>query len=241
MNSQSPDFDLIKQVNPYGVEYWSARDLAPLLGYQKWERFEDTVKKGVTVCKLTKLDLSEHFSVTSKTAFLGSGAKREVIDYHLTLYALHLVLICCDMKKPETLRALAYFTLSSLERNRDYLAVAKRLSISIPNNIEITKEQITIGQIRRAFIHLRMEQQFKVGRYYIDLYFPDNKIAVECDEEGHRNQHKYPQEAERKRQSYIEERLKCTFVRYNPDAPNFNICDVIYQIIILVYEKTQRI
>lgn len=31
--SQAPDFDSIKQTNPYGQEYWSARELAPLLGY----------------------------------------------------------------------------------------------------------------------------------------------------------------------------------------------------------------
>ncbi len=35
MNVTSPDFDSIKQTNPYGQEYWSARDLAPLLGYNK--------------------------------------------------------------------------------------------------------------------------------------------------------------------------------------------------------------
>ncbi len=40
MNGQSPDFDSIKQINPYEVEYWSARDLAPLLGYNKWQNFE---------------------------------------------------------------------------------------------------------------------------------------------------------------------------------------------------------
>jgi DNA-damage-inducible protein D len=31
--SQQPDFDSIKQENVYGIEYWSARDLMPLLGY----------------------------------------------------------------------------------------------------------------------------------------------------------------------------------------------------------------
>ena len=34
--SQLPDFDSIRQTNVYGVEYWSARDLMPLLGYDYW-------------------------------------------------------------------------------------------------------------------------------------------------------------------------------------------------------------
>lgn len=38
MSIQAPDFDSIKQINPYGAEYWSARDLMPLLGYAQRER-----------------------------------------------------------------------------------------------------------------------------------------------------------------------------------------------------------
>jgi hypothetical protein len=43
MSIQSPDFDSIKQINPYGVEYWSARDLMPLLGYAK--KMKSAVRK----------------------------------------------------------------------------------------------------------------------------------------------------------------------------------------------------
>lgn len=228
----APDFDSIKHLNPYNVEYWEARDLAPFLGYDKWQNFEVAIQRAMTVCTLTQLDASEHFSVTSKVASLGSSAKRKIKDYYLTRYGLHLLLICSDLKKPETLQALAYLTLSSLDRNIDYYGVAKRLGISIPNNIDITKEQKTIGQIRRAFQHVRAVEQYKVAPYYVDLYFPDYRLAVECDEEGHR---RYSQKDERKRQNYIEQKLNCVFVRYNPDGPNFNIGDVINQIIVLIY------
>ncbi|HYT45385.1 MAG TPA: DUF559 domain-containing protein [Methylomirabilota bacterium] len=231
METQSPDFESIKQISPYQTEYWSARDLFPLLGYDKWQNFEVVIQRAMTICTLTQLEVSEHFSVKSKIASLGSGAKREIRDYHLTRYALHLVLICSDMRKPETVQALAYLTLSSLDRNLDYYGVAKKLGISIPSDIDITKEQKTIGQIRRAFKHLETIQQYKVAPYYVDLYFPDYRIAVECDEEGHR---KYTQEVEFKRQSYIEQTLGCIFVRYNPDSLNFNIGDVINQIIMLI-------
>jgi very-short-patch-repair endonuclease len=186
---------------------------------------------------LTNLELDKHFAVTSKTISIGLGAKREVKDYYLTRYALHLALTCSDMRKPETIRALAYFTLISLDRNIDYYAIANKLRISIPLNLDITKEQKTIGQIRRAFKHLETIQQFKIAPYYVDLYFPDYKIAVECDEQAHR---KYIQKVEFKRQNYIEQVLGCTFVRYNPDALNFNIGDVINQIIMLIYGKEQK-
>lgn len=232
MEAQSPNFESIKQISPYQAEYWSARDLAPLLGYDKWQNFEVVIQRAMTVCTLTQLEVSEHFSVTNKVASIGFGAKRKIRDYHLTRYGLHLVLICSDMKKPEILQALAYLTLSSLDRNIDYYGVAKSVGISIPKDIDITKEQKTIGQIRRAFQHLRTVQQYKVAPYYTDLYFPDYRIAVECDEEGHR---RYSLKEERKRENYIEQRLNCSFVQYNPDSPKFNIGDVINQIIMLIY------
>lgn len=33
-------FEDLRQVNQYGMEYWSARDLQLSLGYSKWQRFE---------------------------------------------------------------------------------------------------------------------------------------------------------------------------------------------------------
>lgn len=232
MEPLSPDFESIKQISSYGIEYWSARDLVSLLGYDQWRNFEIVIQRAMEMCALTRLELSEHFYVTSKVAALGYGAKREIRDYYLTRYALHLVLICSDMKKPETMQALAYLALSSFGSNIDYYAVAKKLGVSIPKDADITKEQKTIGQIRRAFQHLRIVQQYKVGQYYIDLYIPDYRVAIECDEEGHR---RYSPQDEYKRQNYIERRLNCTFVRYNPDAPSFNIGDVINHIILLIY------
>lgn len=97
--------------------------------------------------------------------------------------------------------------------------------------INTTKEQKTLEEIKRAFKHLSFMAQYKVGRYRIDLYFPDKRIAIECDEWGHR---RYTPEEETSRQIYIEQALGCTFVRYNPDSKDFHIGDVIYEIMMLI-------
>ncbi len=47
----STPFECLKKVNEYGAEYWSARDLQPLLGYAQWRRFEDAVKRAMISCK----------------------------------------------------------------------------------------------------------------------------------------------------------------------------------------------
>ena len=45
-NAGSP-FDAIRRTREDGTEYWSARDLMPILGYEKWERFADSLDYSV--------------------------------------------------------------------------------------------------------------------------------------------------------------------------------------------------
>ena len=32
-----------------------------------------------------------------------------------------------------------------------------------------------------------MKRQFSIGSYRIDLYFPEHKLAIECDEHDHKD------------------------------------------------------
>jgi DNA-damage-inducible protein D len=38
-------FEGLKKSNQFDIEYWSARDLQPLLGYSHWRSFEKAVRK----------------------------------------------------------------------------------------------------------------------------------------------------------------------------------------------------
>jgi very-short-patch-repair endonuclease len=143
-----------------------------------------------------------------------------------------LILIYGDLQKPEILQTLVNLTLAALDPNVDYRLKAAAFGVSFSSGFVQSKEQRTIGQIVRAFAHFRAVQQYRVPPYALDLYFPDQRIAVECDEDGHR--HNDPK-AEIQRQRHIERALGCTFVRYNPDAPDFNIGDVINKIMLLIH------
>ena len=69
--------------------------------------------------------------------------------------------------------------------------------------------------------------QHTVGKYKIDLYLPDYKLVIECDEHWHSDRDK---EYEQTRENYIKNKIKCTFIRFNPDTPDFNIFNVINKI-----------
>lgn len=110
---QSPDFDSIKKTNPYGQEYWSARSLASLLGYNQWRRFEDAIQRAMIACEQSGNIVNNHFADAGKMVKLGSGAEREVKDYNLSRFACYLVAQNGDPRKPEIAAAQVYFAVST--------------------------------------------------------------------------------------------------------------------------------
>ena len=99
-----------------------------------------------------------------------------------------------------------------------------------------SKEQETIGVLKQAFSHIEQESQFAIGHYRIDLYLPKQKIAVECDENGHADRDPM---AERERETYIKNHLDCRFLRFNPDIKNFNIYTVIQKLMMMIYHENE--
>lgn len=51
LTASAKSFADLKQVNEHGAEYWSSRDLQPLLGYGQWRRFEQAMKRAMDACK----------------------------------------------------------------------------------------------------------------------------------------------------------------------------------------------
>ena len=83
-------FEELKLTNEHGAEYWSARDLQPLLGYSQWRRFEDAIKRAMTSCETSGNSPAHHFASAGKMIELGKGGQREVDDYQLSRFACYL-------------------------------------------------------------------------------------------------------------------------------------------------------
>ena len=88
----------------------------------------------------------------------------------------------------------------------------------------ISKEAKFIGCIIKAFATEVTITQYAVGKYRVDLYFPNYNLVIECDEFGHADR---DPEKEIARQKYIEDALDAEFIRFNPDAPDFDIIEII--------------
>jgi len=73
------------------------------------------------------------------------------------------------------------------------------------------------------------------GFFKIDLYLPEFKIAIECDETHHESNSNQIKDIIR--QGVIEEEKGYKFIRFNPEARNFDFGKVLNQILKIILEK----
>ena len=113
LTSGNASFEELKKINKFGAEYWSARELQPLFGYDQWRRFEQAIKRAITSCKQSRNSPANHFAGAGKMVDLGSGSIRKVSDFHLSRFACYLIAQNGDSRKPEIANAQKYFAIQT--------------------------------------------------------------------------------------------------------------------------------
>lgn len=112
-----------------GVEFWFARDLQPLLGYDRWENFAKLIDRTKTSCVGAGQTVADHFREVTKRIKLGSGAERVVEDVALTRYACYLLAQNGDPRKQAIAFAQTYFAVQTrrLEQIESRVLEAERV------------------------------------------------------------------------------------------------------------------
>ena len=211
-------FDLISQAEQFGNNkidiiicdknpWFKGNDIAKILGYK---RPKDAICDNVK--NKNKLPLKE----------LCSNSIRHKGNQKNTIY----------INKKGLIQLLS---LSKMPNKSDFIRWCKdKFNINYDIITRLYKEQETIGQIIKVFNYKKFKLQYQVDNYRIDLYFYDDKLAIECDEFGHKYR---DQEYEKKRETHLRNKLDCKFIRYNPDDSDFCMLKVFQQIIMHMYHK----
>lgn len=109
-NYSADTFESIKQVDETtGMEYWSARDLSEILGYQRWENFDKVIARATASAENAGASINDHFRKVTKMVEVGSNTVRPIKDVFLSRYACYIIAMNGDPSKPEVAAAQAYF------------------------------------------------------------------------------------------------------------------------------------
>ena len=106
-------FENIKHIDENGNEYWLARELMPLLEYNKWERFSNAIEYAKTSCIKSGYNVSDHFPEVGKLVQIGSKTNRKLKDYKLSRYACYLIVQNGDSRKEAIALGQTYFAIQT--------------------------------------------------------------------------------------------------------------------------------
>ncbi len=113
VKSLTSNFESFAKQTETGVEFWLARDLQHLLGYEKWANFQSVISKAKTACENSEHNISDHFADVGKTIKMPKGAIKTVNDFMLTRYACYLIAQNGDSRKEEIAFAQTYFAVQT--------------------------------------------------------------------------------------------------------------------------------
>ena len=106
-------FEDIKRVRPDGLEYWAARELAPVLDYAKWENFYKVIKRAMIACENSGRSTLECFPEVRKTSPMPNGGVKDILDYELSRYACYLIVQNGDPRKEVIALGQTYFAIQT--------------------------------------------------------------------------------------------------------------------------------
>ncbi len=106
-------FEAAAHTDTEDMQFWLARELAPLLGYQRWENFSSAIERAKLACTNSGESVSDHFRDVTKMVTVGSGVERGVSDCELTRFACYLIALNGDPSKSEIAAAQTYFAVQT--------------------------------------------------------------------------------------------------------------------------------
>ena len=197
---ENPEFGRIRTMEINGEPYFVGKDVAEILGYKNTR---DAVLKHVD-------DDNKRICCMNTT----NGIHRLVAISEVGLFQLINNSKLLTIKNKE--KILTWF------KSLDFL---NQISFSSRKEIEFINKLIRVlNAMKITYI-----QQYHIGRYKIDMYIPYYNLAIEFDENNHKN---YSYESHEGRQKYIENTINCKFIRLSDtDTDEYNIGKVMKCII----------
>lgn len=138
-----------------GIHRWSARDLMPYAGYERWENFASAISRAMASVAASGMEPTDHFQETTKLVGIGSGASRRVEDVHLTRYACYILFQNADGSKPQIAALQSYFAVQT--RRQEVAAAPMTEDEIVARALQITTARVAALESHVAELTPRAE------------------------------------------------------------------------------------
>lgn len=116
-----------KHISKSGSEFWFAKEIMRILGYEKWQNFENVIQRAADSMRANAVDPSHHITETSKQMASGNGAIQSVKDFFLSRGACYLIAMNGDPSKSQIAAAQSYFAVQTRAREvEQYLSADEK-------------------------------------------------------------------------------------------------------------------
>lgn len=145
-------FEQIKKVNNNGAEYWSARELMPLLGYEKWQKFSNATERAKESCRQVGQKVADHFTGAGKPIISGKNRSQTIDDFYLTRYACYLVAQNGDSRKVEIAKAQTYFAIKTRQQEVRENLIEDQKRVFLREDLK-SKNKALVGAAKKAGVN----------------------------------------------------------------------------------------
>ena len=142
-------FDSIRRESETGVEYWSSRDLAKVLGYADYRNFSSVISKAKTACYNSGQKIENHFVDTTEKVLIGYQVGRQVDTTFMTRFACYLTVQNADPSKTIVAQAQTYFAIQTriaeVEQSKEYGQLTSEEEKRLFLRNEVTKHNVQLA------------------------------------------------------------------------------------------------
>lgn len=162
-------FERIRRTNAAGMEFWSSRDFAQVLGYADYRNFEQVVQKARTACFNSGQRIEDHFVEITEMIQIGKGGQRGVATTLLSRYACYLIVQNADPAKEIVALGQTYFAIQTRRQELTDQATEKERRLLLREEMKLHNVQLA-GAAKDAGVIQPVDYAIFQNHGYMGLY-----------------------------------------------------------------------